>query len=65
MRGLLILAVVLPLAILWVWVITRPIIARLNREKRLAEMERENERLDALIDPDRDRRRQRQPYDMR
>ncbi|HVX58333.1 MAG TPA: hypothetical protein VG964_01190 [Candidatus Saccharimonadales bacterium] len=55
MRVVVILSVVLPLAVVWVWVVTRPIVNRIRREQHLAELERENERLDALLHPEQHR----------
>lgn len=57
MRVVVILSVILPLVILWVWVATRPLVNRIRREKHLAELERENERLDALLHPEQQYRR--------
>jgi peptidoglycan/LPS O-acetylase OafA/YrhL len=49
MRAVLILAVLLPLALVVVWFVTTPIVARRRRSRRIAELERENERLDDLL----------------
>lgn len=49
MRILLILATLLPLAVIAGWLVSRPILAGQRRRRRIAELEAENERLDALL----------------
>jgi len=49
MRVILILAVLLPSAVLIAWAATRPIAARLKRRRHIEQLERENRRLDSLI----------------
>lgn len=49
MRVILILAVLLPLAVLIAWAVTRPIAARLKRQRHIEQLEKENRRLDSLI----------------
>jgi lipopolysaccharide biosynthesis regulator YciM len=53
-RVLLILAVLLPLAVVVGWFVSRPILAAQNRRRHIAELEAENERLDALLKRDAD-----------
>jgi cell division protein FtsB len=48
-RIALILAVLLPLAVVAGWFVSRPILAAQKRRRRIAELEQENERLDALM----------------
>jgi hypothetical protein len=43
------LAVLLPIAVIIAFAVTRPIIARINRRKRIAALEQDNERLDSLL----------------
>jgi hypothetical protein len=49
MKALLILAVLVPLAVMVAWYATRPIIARKQRVRRIEELEAENARLDELL----------------
>lgn len=49
MRALLILATLLPLAVIAGWFLSRSILAGQRRRSRIAELEAENERLDALL----------------
>jgi lipopolysaccharide biosynthesis regulator YciM len=48
-RVVLILAVLLPLAAVVGWFVSRPILAAQQRRRRIAALEEENERLDALL----------------
>jgi hypothetical protein len=50
MRAVLILATLLPLAVIAGWLVSRPILAEQRRRRHIAELEAENERLDALLD---------------
>jgi hypothetical protein len=50
MRAVLILATLLPLAVIAGWLLSRPILAEQRRRRHIAELEAENERLDALLD---------------
>lgn len=56
MRALLILATLLPLAAVVGWFLSRAILSRQQRQRRIAELESENERLDALLERERDTR---------
>jgi hypothetical protein len=49
MKALLILAVLIPLAVIVAWYATRPILARKQRVRRIEELEAENARLDDLL----------------
>jgi lipopolysaccharide biosynthesis regulator YciM len=48
-RVVLILAVLLPLAAVVGWFVSRPILAAQQRRRRIAALEEENKRLDALL----------------
>ena len=49
MKALLILAVLVPLAVMVAWYASRPILARKQRIRRIEELEAENARLDELL----------------
>jgi hypothetical protein len=49
MKALVILAVLIPLAVIIAWYVTRPILARKQRLRRIEELEAENARLDDLL----------------
>jgi cell division protein FtsB len=48
-KALLILAVLIPLAVVVAWYASRPILARKQRLRRIEELEAENARLDDLL----------------
>lgn len=49
MKALLILAVLVPLAVMVAWYASRPILARKQRIRRIEALEAENARLDDLL----------------
>jgi lipopolysaccharide biosynthesis regulator YciM len=53
-RVVLILAVLLPLAAIAGWLISRPILAAQQRRRHIEELEAENRRLDELLNRDTD-----------
>ena len=52
MRVVLILVTLLPLAAVVGWFVSRPILAAQQRRRHIAELEAENEKLDALLKRD-------------
>jgi len=48
-KALVVLAVLIPLAVVVAWYATRPILARKQRRRRIEELEAENVRLDDLL----------------
>jgi len=57
MRAALILATLLPLAAVVGWFLSRAVLAGQRRQRRISELESENERLDELL------KREREPHD--
>jgi hypothetical protein len=53
MRAALILATLLPLAAVVDWFVSRAVLAGQRRQRRIAELEAENERLDELLNRER------------
>jgi hypothetical protein len=52
MKALVIVAILVPLAVIVAWYATRPILARKQRLRRIKELEAENARLDDLLKKD-------------